>query len=179
MKLSQNTLDYINTYRYASDYCSTHWLYGRVINEFDIKSLQDCIDADTTTRTFIRDTYDWYDTVKVDYSNIDVAAAKSELTKLKEDLQVKLQRRKERAAERLALKRLDSIEHEMIDRKDAAELISKYGCPIFMKTKIKVCEWCNASHTRYWPKHCYYIKPFSVDGKYSKQDIINSFKKDA
>lgn len=176
MKLSENTLKYINEFNRDNGRYETHWLHRRMPNEFDIEDIQHCIDADTTTRTYQRDTYDWYEEVTIDYSDIDIAAARDELTKLKEELQVKLQRRKERAAERLNLKRLDSLEHEMIEREDAAEIISKYGCPVFQKTRIKVCAWSNTEHTRYWPKRCYYIKPFSVDGKYSKQEIIASLK---
>lgn len=175
-ELSQNTLKYINEYTRANRYYDLNWKWCRTPNEYDIESLQKCIDADTTTRTFTRDVLDWYETVTIDYSNIDIAAARAELNELKYELLVKLQRRNERAAERLNLKRLDSLEHEMIERKEAAELISKYGCPVFQKNRIKVCKWTGPDHTRYWPKQSYYIKPFSVDGKYSKQDIIKSLK---
>nr|DAW67880.1 MAG TPA: hypothetical protein [Caudoviricetes sp.] len=172
MKLSDNTVKYICQY----DSYLLRLQYRRAIDEYDLDMLQKCIDADTTPRTFQRETYDWYEEVKVDYSRIDIAAAREELIKFKHELSFKLQRKREREAERLNLKRLDSIEHDMIERKEADEIIIKYGCPIFQKTRIKICKWSNTEHTRYWPKLSYYIKPFSVDGKYSKQDILNSLK---
>lgn len=175
-ELSQNTLKYIDEYTRANRYYDLNWKWCRTPNEYDIESLQKFIDADTTTRTVPYEGYEYYSTVTIDYSNIDIAAARAELTELKEALLVKLQRRLEREVERRDLKRLESLEHEMIERKEAAELISKYGCPVFQKTRIKVCKWSGPDHTRYWPKQSYYIKPFNVDGKYSKQDILNSLK---
>lgn len=117
----------------------------RALDESDLEALQQCIDADTSTRT---ETFG-FSHVKFDYSGIDVTAAREELTKLKVELSHRIQRKRERAAERLDLKRIESIEHDMIDRKDAAAIICKYGCPIFQKTHIKICKWSNTEHTRY------------------------------
>ena len=72
---------------------------------------------------------------------------------------------------------IKSLEHTMITKKEASELIKEKGCAIFKKSFIKVQEWANNEKTSYFVKSSHTIakiKPLTVNGLYSKEDILKA-----